>query len=157
MASGSVSDLNLNWKKFRFSFREDCKVVKAGRFQQLWYFVEIPGNLIWGMSVSTDGDDLASQLPIPVQDFFRWVWVPETIFESGHIQLDPLTVSDKLPQDLVNDIFVFVITVIFVLFRSVTNHIVNVAVYIKFMKGSDVFQNGFKIFQISGSARVRPS
>ena len=102
------------------------------------------------MSVSTDGDDLTSQLPIPVQDFFRWVWVPETIFESGHIQLDPLTVSDKLPQDLVNDIFVFVITVIFVLFRSVTNHIVNVAVYIKFMKGSDVFQNGFKIFQISG-------
>ncbi len=55
------------------------------------------------MGVGADGQELAAQLAVKAQDAPRGHQVGQAVFERGGIELNPLAVGNRLPQDPLNE------------------------------------------------------
>lgn len=100
------------------------------------------------MGVGADGYDLTAKLTVALQNIFGGVGMPQTVPEAAGIDLNSFSAGDQQFQTFIDYITVFPVGVIPVFVGAVANYIVDMAVYIEFVKGPDVFRDREKIFQI---------
>ena len=98
------------------------------------------------VGVGTNGDDLAAELFITHNNVFTGMQVVHPFFDATGVDFDSLFVFNQVGKNLIKNILVFCITVIFIQFGTVPHHIIQMSADIKIREGFDILIDAFKIF-----------
>ena len=101
------------------------------------------------MRISTDSDDLTTKFAIAANDCTAGIWLSEAVVETAGIQLNSPSLGNDGAQDLIKNILVTFISIVFILIRAIAYNIINMSIYIHLRKCMQIFENGFKIFPVT--------
>ena len=101
------------------------------------------------MCISTDSDDLTTKFAIAANDCTAGIWLSEAVVETAGIQLNSPSPGNDGAQDLIKNILVTFISIVFILIRAIAYNIINMSIYIHLRKCMQIFENGFKIFPVT--------
>ena len=105
--------------------------------------------MLWLVGVCTYRDNFSAQLPVTCEDSLCWIWMAEPIFKTSGVQFDSFPLFYQCAQDFVYHIRKFFIGVELVFVRAVPDCVVNMAVHVKEVEDSKVFQDRFEVFPVS--------
>ena len=94
------------------------------------------------MCIRTDGDDFAAKLTVAADHVGAGIGLSQTVVQAAGVHLNTDMLPDQSEQNLIQDIPVFLIRIIFVFVWTISDNVINVSIDIHSVKSRKIFQNG---------------